>query len=147
MKTLKRSIIGLVVLTCILLLGAGSKAQGEHQCSNASLRGAYGFYGFGTVVPAKTPRAVIGVFQFDGHGSWTATLTINDNGSLLYPNNTIPAPYIVNADCTGALFPSVGGRVDIVVVDGGREVYQMRTDPSTVVLAGVTKRVFPGNSD
>jgi len=146
MKIVKRSIIALVAVTCMFVLGAASKAQGEHQCSNASLRGAYGFYGFGNIAPAGTPRAVIGVFQFDGLGSWTAKLTINDNGTLLYPNNTIPAPYIVNADCTGTIFPSVGGRVEIVVVDGGREVYQMRTDPSNIVLVGVTKKLFPGNS-
>ena len=84
----------------------------------------------------------IGVFTLDGSGSWNATLTINDKGTITHsPNN--PGTYIVNADCTGTLFPTSGGMgsIEIVVVDGGREFYQMRTAPSTIVLYGVTKQL------
>jgi hypothetical protein len=141
---MKLPISALVVLTCMFVLAAAPKAQAE-ECSNASLRGAYGFHGFATIAPAGTPRAIIGVFEFDGQDSWTATLTVNDNGTISHPRNTTPATYIVNADCTGTLLPSTGGSVEIVVVDGGREFYQMRTDPSTIVLYGVTKKLFRGN--
>lgn len=139
-RILMKRPIALVALTCLLVLGAASNAHAE-QCSNASLHGVYGFHGFATIVPAGTPRAIIGVFRLDGLGNWTATLTINDDGSISHPPN--PAgTYIVNADCTGTLSPSVGGTVEIVVVDRGREFYQMRTDPSNIVLYGVTKLQF-----
>ena len=139
-RILMKRPIALVALTCIFVLGAASNVHAE-QCSNASLRGVYGFHGFATIVPAGTPRAIIGVFRLDGLGSWTATLTVNDDGSISQPPN--PAgTYIVNADCTGTLSPSSGGTVEIVVVDRGREFYQMRTDPSTIVLYGVTKLQF-----
>ena len=50
----------------------------------------------------------------------------------------------MNSDCTGALSPSSGGTVEIVVVDDGREVYQMRTEPNTILLYSVAKKIFPG---
>lgn len=131
--------LALVAFSCLFALGAAPNAHAE-QCSNASLRGVYGFHGFATIVPAGTPRAIIGVFTLDGHGSWTATLTVNDNGTIAHPANPGPNTYVVNADCTGTLFPSSGGSIEIAVVDGGKEFYQMRTDPSTIVLYGVTKR-------
>src|SRR5437588_324880 len=125
---MKRSTSALVFFTCFIALTT-PMANAEQQCSNATIRGAYGFHGFATISPAGTPRAIIGVFQFDRRGSWTAKLTVNDNGVISNPPNSTPATYIVNADCTGTLFPSSGGRIEIVVVDGGNEIYQMWTDP------------------
>jgi hypothetical protein len=139
-------IIALVAFASMFVLWVAPKAHAEQQCSNASLRGAYGFHGLATISPAGTPRAIIGVFAFDGRGSWTANLTIDDNGTITHPPNPGPSTYIVNADCTGTLFPSSGGSVAIVVVDGGKEFYQMRLDPSNIVLYSVTKKLFPGDN-
>lgn len=122
-----------------LIVGAAPHAQAK-QCSNASLKGAYGFHGFATIVPAGTHRAIIGVFTLDGKGSWSTTLTINDNGTIRRTTDT--GAYTVNADCTGTLSPVAGGTIEIVVVDKGKEFYQMRTDPASIVLYGVTKRQF-----
>jgi hypothetical protein len=116
---------------------------GNQQCSNGSLQGTYGFHAFATVVsPGSpgTPRAIIGVFTLDGHGGWTANLTLDDNGTIL-PRPNEGGTYIVNADCTGMLFPTSGGSVMLVVVDGGKEFYQMRLDSSSIVLFGTTKLV------
>jgi hypothetical protein len=121
-------------------------AAAEQQCSAASLRGSYGFHGLAFIKPAETPRAIIGVFTFDGRGSWSANLTVNDNGNISQPPNTGPGTYVVNPDCTGTLYPSSGGSVAIVVVDSGQEFYQMRTDPKEIVLYGVTKKLFQGNN-
>jgi hypothetical protein len=144
---MKRTITSLVVFAGMSVVGAASNAQAQH-CSNASIQGAYGFHGFATIVSAGgpgTPRAIIGVFTMDGRGNWTTNLTINDNGTIL------PRPdsgsYIVNADCTGTLFPSSGGSVEIVVVDAGREFYQMRTNPASIVLYGLSKKLFPGENE
>jgi hypothetical protein len=51
----------------------------------------------------------------------------------------------VNADCTGTLFTNPGS-VMLVVVDGGKEFYQMRIDPATFVVVGTTKKVSSGNN-
>ena len=119
-----------------LIVGAAPYAQAR-QCSNASLKGAYGFHGLATIVPAGTPRAIIGRFLLDGAGNWSATLTLNDNGAIR--RITDSGTYNVNADCTGTL-SAPSGSVEIVIVDKGKEFYQMRTDPASVVLYGVTKR-------
>jgi hypothetical protein len=149
---MKQTIISLAVFAGMFFVGPVPNAQAR-QCSNASLQGAYGFHGIATIVPAGTPRAIIGVFTFDGKGHWSATLTINDNGTVTHLPPAAPGTYTVKADCTGTLLPDSGpfggpgGSVEIVVVDSGKEFYQMRTDPSTVVLYGVTKKLFPDDNE
>jgi len=58
------------------------------QCSNATLTGAYGFLDSHTVVPAGTPFAALGRWNFDGKGNFTNTLTINDNGTVTHVNDS-----------------------------------------------------------
>jgi len=143
LRRVRRSGITLFVFTGMVALGAAPKAHAQPQCSNASVRGSYGYHALATIVPAGTLRTIIGVFQFDGHGNWTASLTINDNG-VISRRPSEGGTYIVNPDWTGALSPNSGGTVEIVVVDDGREVYQMRTEPNTILLYSVTKKIFPG---
>src|SRR5262249_55423972 len=95
---MKRTIVSLVLLASTFVVGAVPNAQAQ-QCSNASLKGSYGSYNTGTVVPAGTPRASIIRETFNGNGSWTATVTINDNGTVAHFNDS--GTYTVNADCTG----------------------------------------------
>jgi hypothetical protein len=143
-------ILSIFVFATVIATGGASLAQAQ-TCTNASLKGTYGFHGFATIVPPSgptTPRAIIGVFTLDGRGNWTANLTLDDNGMII-PKPNQGGSYIVNADCTGALFPSASGgsgAVAIVVVDGGREFYQMRTDPASIVLFGTTKKVTSADS-
>ena len=140
-----RPAIASVVLTFVFMLGLAPKIQAQQQCSNASLRGGYGFHASATVVPAGTPKNIVGVFTFDGRGSWTATLTINDNGSVFPQPDS--GTYLVNPDCTGKLFPNTGGSFQAVVVEGGNEFYLMRIEPSTVVQYSTAKKLFPGDSN
>ena len=58
MRMLKGS-IALVVFASMFVVGAVPNAQAR-QCSNASLKGAYGFLDTQTVVPAGTPFAALG---------------------------------------------------------------------------------------
>jgi hypothetical protein len=136
--------MALAAFTGMLVLGA-LEAHAQPQCSNASLRGSYGFHAVAIVVPAGTPRAIIGVFHFDGGGNWTGSLTINNNGTIMRLPSEGGA-YIVNADCTGTFFPTSGGTIEMVVVDDGREIFQMRTDPSVIVMYSSTKKLLRGSS-
>jgi hypothetical protein len=140
----QRPALASAVLTLVFMLGLAPKAHAQQQCSNASLRGGYGFHAFATIVPAGTPRAVIAVFTFDGRGNYAGTVTLNDNGSIIQFPDT--GTYVVNPDCTGTLFPNSGGRSQVVVVDGGNEFYQIRIEPSSIVLYATAKKLFPGNS-
>src|SRR5260370_42627711 len=84
---MKRTIISLVVFASMFVVGAVPNAQAQ-QCSNASLKGAYGFLDVHTVVPAGTPLTVLGRWNFDGKGNFTNTLTLNDNGTVTHANDS-----------------------------------------------------------
>src|SRR5258708_5238739 len=139
---MKRTIISLVVFASMFVVGAAPKAQAG-QCSNASLKGAYGFLDVHTVVPARTPFTALGRWNFDGKGNFTNTLTFNDNGTVTHGSDS--AHYTVNADCTGKIFILGGtGTLEIVLVDGGKEFYALATDPSSAVITfSVAKKQFP----
>jgi hypothetical protein len=53
----------------------------------------------------------------------------------------------VSADCTGKIFILGGtGTIEIVLVDGGKEFYEMPTNPSSlVILFSVAKKQFPND--
>jgi hypothetical protein len=112
---------------------AGVSEAYARSCSNASLKGGYGLSVGMLVLPAGTPRAVLGRFSFDGKGRFTNTVTLNDNGMVNHVEDS--GTYTVNADCTGKISTNNGtGIVEIVLVDGGREFYSIRTDPSNLVF-------------
>ncbi len=143
-RTNKRMAIATLALAVLFLSSVPARAQGR-TCSNANLEGAYGSTVGLIVVPAGTPRSVLLRFSFDGKGSFTAKLTMNDNGTIIHNNDF--GTYTINPDCTGTLFTTGGTRtVEIVLVDSGNEFYQIRTDPSSLVfLSNSAKKIFPGN--
>jgi len=143
---MKRTIVSLVLLTSTFLVGAVPNAQAQ-QCSNASLKGSYGFYSPGTVIPSGTPRAALGRETYDGKGNWTATVTINSNGTVIHVNDF--GTYTVNADCTGTIFNTASGViVQFVLVDGGKEIYRLTFPPGPALVAyGVSKKQFPNGNE
>jgi hypothetical protein len=139
---MEKTIISVVVFASMLVVGAVPNAQAG-QCSNASLKGAYGFLEGHTVVPAGTPFTVLGRFNFDAKGNFTATVTINNNGTVTHLNDF--GHYTVNADCTGKIgILGDTGTIEIVLVDGGKEFYSLATNPSSIVTTfSVFKKQFP----
>ena len=139
---MKKAIMWLVASSTVFVLGAVPDAQAG-ECSNASLKGAYGFLDGHTLVPAGTPFVALGRWSFDGKGNFTNTLTFNDNGTVTHADDF--GPYTVNADCTGTSFIRGGtGSVEIVLVDGGTEFYGVATNPSSLVgTSSVAKKQFP----
>lgn len=140
---MKKTIISVVAFASMLVVGAVPNAQAG-QCSNASLKGAYGFLEAHTVVPAGTPFTVLGRFNFDGKGKFTATVTINNNGTVTHLDDS--GPYTVNADCTGNIgILGDTGTIEIVLVDGGKEFYSLATGntSSIVTTFSVFKKQFP----
>src|ERR1700694_3105712 len=83
---MKKTAISLVVFASMFVVGAVPNAQAR-QCSNASLKGAYGFLDSHTVVPARTPFTGLGRWNFDGKGNFTNTVTFNDNGTVSHSND------------------------------------------------------------
>ena len=142
-KLINRVIFSSAVLITICIPGV-SNAQGR-SCSNATLDGAYGFFVQAAILPAGTPRSILGRFVFDGRGGFVNTLTINDNGNIVQADDN--GTYVVNSDCTGKILTNGGTRtIEIVVVAGGKEFYQLRTDPPNILfLFNAAKKQLTGD--
>jgi len=128
----------LIAVASVLFLGALPKAQAAG-CSTVTLRGAYGFLVHATILPplaaspTGTPRSILGRISFDGRGNFTNTITINDNGVVTHSMDS--GTYTVNPDCTGKILTNGGTRtIEIVIVDGGKEFYQLRTDDPHILF-------------
>ena len=135
---MKQAIMSTVFVTSfvsLLVLGLVSRVQAG-ACSNASIKGAYGFSCEGTVVGVG-PLAVIGVFTADGQGNGSEVETISFNGAI---SQGVPftVSYTVNADCTGS-FVSTGpdGSVfhnTFVIDDDKEEIRLIPTEPGFVAV-------------
>src|SRR6266849_2528072 len=113
----------------VLAIAPRPQADEHRECSNASLRGSFGFTSTGTLLalppPFAGPFGEIGRQTFDGQGNTDATATLSANGNI---NRVIKqGTYVVNPDCTGSmtLFISPLGAtqtLDFVIDDDGAEL-------------------------
>ena len=134
---MKRAIMsaGFVIsFVSLLVLGLVSRVQAR-ECSNASIKGAYGLSCEGTIVGVG-PLAVIGVFIADGKGNGSEVETISFNGDI---SQGVPftVTYTVDADCTGSFVSTGFGSVfhsDFVIDDNKKEFRLIPTDPGFVAV-------------
>ena len=142
-----------IVFATVFVLGIVPRAQaGEHrECSNATLRGSFGFTSTGTLLalppPLAGPFGEIGRQTFDGHGHTDATATLSANGNIV--RVTVVGTYVVNPDCTGSMTLSVSPigatpHLDFVIDDDGAELRAIITDAGAVE-SRVYKKQFPGD--
>ena len=140
-----------IVLATAFVLGIVPLAQaGENKrCSDAILKGSFGFTSTGTLLdvppPFAGPFAEVGRQTFDGHGNTDATATASANGNIA--RLTLQGTYVVNPDCTGSLtlyVSPLGGTVnlDFVIDDDGAELRAIATDAGSVE-SRVYKMQFP----
>ena len=74
------SVVFVISFVSLLVLGLVSRVQAG-QCSNASIKGTYGFSCEGTVVGVG-PLAVVALFTADGKGNGSEVETISLNGRI-----------------------------------------------------------------
>jgi hypothetical protein len=111
-------------------------------CSNATLKGSWGYYrtGFNNNVEVAGPYAGVGIMFADGNGNAKRRQTVSFNGS--YEKNTASFQYQVQSDCTGKLLNSSGNEFAyFVIVDGGKEFYMISKNNQTIY--GVGKKINP----
>ena len=125
------------VFLTVFVLGLLPSVQAgaeKPECSNASLRGSFGFTSTGTLL--ALPPGFAGAFgeigrqTFDGNGNTDATATLSANGHLNHV--TFEGTYDVNEDCTGSmtLFVSplaITVTLDFVIDDDGTELRAITT--------------------
>ena len=130
-----------IVFATVFVLGTLSRAQAsEHrECSNASLRGSFGFTSIGTLLtlpaPFAGPFTEIGRQTFDGRGTTDGTATLSANGNIR--RVTFDGTYAVNPDCTGTMTlyvspTNVTVNLDVVVDDDGAELRAIVLTPGFV---------------
>jgi hypothetical protein len=149
-----------VVFTTVFALGIVPRAQAgqDKECSNATLRGSFGFSSTGTLLaippPSAGPFAEIGRQTFDGRrgGNTEGTATLSANGNINHV--TFFGTYVVSPDCTGSmtLFVLPLGRtitLEFVIDDDGAELRALLTStPSGNTESRVyTKQFSRGRKD
>jgi hypothetical protein len=140
-----------IVFTIVFGLGIVSRAKADDdvkECSNATLKGSYGFTSTGTILPPlfgqpsysfdgpAGPFAEVGRQTFDGKekGETEYTATINNNGEIT-TGLLFKGTYSVNKDCTGTMtltqtmpFPSTV-TFNFVIDDNGSEIRALLSGP------------------
>src|SRR5262245_42549763 len=116
------------VFAAMFVLGtrSGAQANDYRGCSEASLRGSFGFTSIGTLLalppPLAGPFGEIGRQTFNGRGGTAFTATASANGNI--NRLTATGTYTVNQDCTGSMTLFVSPinatvNLDFVIDDGG----------------------------
>ena len=134
MKQVITSVMCVMAFVSLLVLGLVSRVQAG-QCSNASIKGPYGFSCEGTIVGVG-PLAVIGVLTADGNGNGSEVETISFNGDIVQ-GATFTVTYTVNADCTGSFVSTGLGSVfhnEFVIDDNKKEFRLMPTETGFVAV-------------
>jgi hypothetical protein len=127
-------------LALIILVSTCAYAQErdhghERRCSNATLKGSYGFTIAGTRPTGPPPAPVenfigLAITNFDGNGGLTQTYGTS-HGSILGDSSTDvgSGTYEINPDCSGTATLNLAGhgtpvslRLWVLVVEGGDQI-------------------------
>jgi hypothetical protein len=115
-------------------------------CSEKTIEGRYGFISSGSsLVPrlsveTKGPLTEVGTISFATAGEFTLATTKSVNGNVDQRSQVFTGSYKVNSDCTLTLSFAVGLTFRAIIVDGGKEIRFIETDPGTA-LTVVAKRI------
>ena len=114
--------------------------QGSPPCTNAGVKGSFGFQATGVVAGAPTPAvAFIGELKFtvnsSGGGVISGYVSASEDGT--FAEEPVTGFYTVDSNCRGIadITPKGHSRMHfrLVVVDGGNEMLAVETDAGTIV--------------
>ncbi len=114
-------------------------AQGKTICTNAGIKGTFGFRG-GGYDSSLAPYAWAGQVKLNGLGGATGTETASFGGTI--QTFALTGTYSVSSNCTGtASFSGSGnlGNTFFVIVNGGKSAMQIETDANTIATNFVQK--------
>jgi len=127
----------------MLINSPRGQAEGGNGCSNATLKGDYGFTVTGTTPTGPPPAPVeqflgLALTHFDGAGGLTQPVGVS-HGSISgdSDNATGSGTYSLNADCSGTMTlnltgktPAVSIQLWIIVVNRGKEIHTVVRTPT-----------------
>jgi hypothetical protein len=158
METNMKTITTIAVFASMFILGIVPQARAgeDEECSNATLKGTFGYTSTGALLPAYAGPALAGPFAevgrqtFDGKGNTDATATLSANGNPVQ-QVIIQGTYKVNADCTGSMtlfvvtFQSTV-HADFVIDQDATEIRAIVTD-ANLVESRVYRKQFQRNHE
>lgn len=125
-KTLHTASLILVAVFALSLAAWGS-------CSNANIKGNYGYAGTNTDTSGNL-AASLGHITANGKGTFTGTQTQSVAGTV--STTTVTGTYTVNADCTGSGTITRKGKnasnYDLTVLSGGKRIQTVDTDSGVI---------------
>lgn len=145
------------LIACALLFGPGLAAGADSRdswhdegfaCSNATLKGNYGFTITGIRPAARgLPQvALVGTALTAFHGDGTFdqfdNLNVNSPDVTYQPDRPGTGTYNLNPDCSGTMSLTASGvtlQLSITVVDHGREVRTAVVTPEVIVTSNGRK--------
>jgi hypothetical protein len=125
--------------------GGLALAQGSPVCTNAGLKGSFGFEATGVFLagaPATGPVHFIGELALtvntSGDGEISGHIAGSEDGTIFtFAEEPVTGSYTVNANCTGKATITPEGKsalnYSFVVVNSGKELLAIETDEHTVV--------------
>jgi hypothetical protein len=123
---------GMVVVICFALIAAVPTAPAA-SCTNASLKGVFGYVGSG-LNGSSEPAASIAQVTFDGAGNATGSETGSIDGTIA--TSSLTGTYQIEKDCTGAIsLTNSDDKVEgynIVFNDSNKGAFLIRTDADHV---------------
>jgi hypothetical protein len=144
--TRNRPLAGLI-LGASLVLASGAQGEERHAggaCSNADLKGTFGFYRAGTT--AVGGLAAVGILSFDGKGHSSVLQSVSRGGDLSF-DEVGDFLYHVNSDCTGNGSTTDGDEFTrLVVVDDGNGFYIFSETEGNAVY-GVGTKIHSAHRD
>jgi hypothetical protein len=124
--------------------------QGSPTCTNAGVKGRFGFETTGVFLAEAPAAAVVFIGELklavnpSGEGVISGHIAASENGTFLkFGEEPVTGSYKVDGDCRGRATITPKGLPEmhfrLVVVDGGNEMLAIETDANTVV-SGILQR-------
>ncbi len=122
-------------------------ARAQSGCTNASLKGSYGYVINGFFYDQDLNQGVYaeaGGLVADGNGALTGVSTSNVDGTV-QRGQKFSGTYTINADCSGnmTLTDASGnamGLRDIVLTNGGKQVAMVDADTNIIISGTATQQ-------
>lgn len=132
-----------LLLMASILLGFSRSTQGAEACTNATFKGSYGGAGSGFLSANGFLYGVaaIGTFIADGQGNISGSSVSSVSGT--FSRGTISGTYTVQPDCMGFLTATSNtgtSKGEFVLVERGRRVFIMGTDPGEVLITEAVRQ-------
>jgi hypothetical protein len=122
-------------------LSGSAIAQGKPTCTDAGVKGIYGFQAAG-LFETIGPVAFTGQLKLDGAGNVTGTESGSLNGTI-FSNLKLTGTYTINSNCTGSAKVTPQGlsafNLNLVIINGGRKMLAIETDANTNVSGSAQK--------